>query len=326
MTSKATPTRRWRRRCSPRSASPRTRTRTRNRESRNPPGRALPARTPARTPAAGPACVSPRGALDALVSALKHTHGRDVTREQARALVGETRDSHAYAVSESSSRSVDDVSSETGDTRSREKESAVDVGAVTTFTHVPTRREFRARRLAVGETGAAAPASGPPLWHAACAAAEGAGAPAVAAAARKLLKLGADPGRGRLEARTLPARDARAGHVRGRAPRARAQHPLFAARPRLVARERNRQRSREGSVEARRRLFRLLRRFVVSGLAETRLGRSRPAGGAARAGRVRGGGRAGPGAVPGDERGPERGLGRRCLPRSGRADSALGRR
>ena len=72
------------------------------------------------------------------------------------------------------------------------REPAVDIGAVTTFAHVPTKREYRARRLVVGETGAAAPASGPPLWHAACAAVEGAGAPAVAVA-RKLLSLGADP-------------------------------------------------------------------------------------------------------------------------------------
>ncbi len=163
------------------------------------------------------------GRLDALVSALKHTHGRDVTREQARALVGETRDSHAYAVSESSLRSADDVSSETGDTRSREKEPAVDVGAVTTFAHVPTRREFRARRLAVGETGAAAPASGPPLWHAACAAAEGAGAPAVAAA-RKLLKLGADPDAvGSRPGHCLPGTPALAMCVA--ALRGRARHP-----------------------------------------------------------------------------------------------------
>jgi hypothetical protein len=163
------------------------------------------------------------GRLDALVSALKHTHGRDVTREQARALVGETRDSHAYAISESSLRSADDVSSETGDTRSREKEPAVDVGAVTTFAHVPTRREFRARRLAVGETGAAAPASGPPLWHAACAAAEGAGAPAVAAA-RKLLKLGADPDAvGSRPGHCLPGTPALAMCVA--ALRGRARHP-----------------------------------------------------------------------------------------------------
>ena len=87
------------------------------------------------------------GRLDALVSALKHTHGRDVTREQARALVGETRDSHAYAVSESSLRSADDVSSETGDTRSREKEPAVDVGAMKV---VELRDELRIRSLAQG--------------------------------------------------------------------------------------------------------------------------------------------------------------------------------
>ena len=106
--------------------------------------------------------------------------------------------------------------------------------------------------------------------------------------------------------------------LRGRAP------PLFAARPRLVARERNRQRSREGSVEARRRLFRLLRRFVVSGLAETRLGRS---GGVARGARARGprSRRRSCGAWSGSWRRTRTGTRARKAvpPRSGRADRLL---
>ena len=104
-------------------------------------------------------------------------------------------------------------------------EPAVDIGAVTTFSHVPTAREYRARRLAVGYTGdeTAAPASGPPVWHAACAAAEGAGAPAVAVA-RKLLKLGADPDAvGSRPGHCLPGTPALAMCVA--ALRGRARHP-----------------------------------------------------------------------------------------------------
>jgi hypothetical protein len=104
-------------------------------------------------------------------------------------------------------------------------EPAVDIGAVTTFSHVPTKREYRARRLAVGDTGdtTAAPASGPPVWHAACAAAEGAGAPAVAVA-RKLLKLGADPDAvGSRPGHCLPGTPALAMCVA--ALRGRARHP-----------------------------------------------------------------------------------------------------
>ena len=104
-------------------------------------------------------------------------------------------------------------------------EPAVDIGAVTTFSHVPTKREYRARRLAVGDTGdtTAAPASGPPVWHAACAAAEGAGAPAVAVA-RKLLKLGADPNAvGSRPGHCLPGTPALAMCVA--ALRGRARHP-----------------------------------------------------------------------------------------------------
>jgi hypothetical protein len=45
--------------------------------------------------------------VDELVRTLSTRYGFDVTREQVRALVGETRDSHVYAVSESSLRSAD---------------------------------------------------------------------------------------------------------------------------------------------------------------------------------------------------------------------------
>lgn len=72
----------------------------------------------------------------------------------------------------------------------------------TTFTHVPTLEEYRQRRVVTGHVsdaenekrekpGTLKPC-GPHLWHAACAAAEGAGVPAVAVL-KKLLKLGANP-------------------------------------------------------------------------------------------------------------------------------------
>ena len=61
----------------------------------------------------------------------------------------------------------------------------VDASLASEFTHAPTAEEYKSRRVAPGECGANASrapftASGPPLWQAACAAAEGAGAPAVA--------------------------------------------------------------------------------------------------------------------------------------------------
>ena len=72
----------------------------------------------------------------------------------------------------------------------------VDVSLDSEFTHAPTAEEYRTRRVAPGECGAdssRAPfaASGPPLWQAACAAAEGAGAPAVAIF-RAILRAGGD--------------------------------------------------------------------------------------------------------------------------------------
>ena len=164
--------------------------------------------------------------IDELLRSLKNAHGRDVTREEARALVGETRESHAYYADSESSASRSDVAArdaDAGDAAYAAYTPAVDIGAVTTFAHVPTKREFRTRRLVVGETGAAAPASGPPLWHAACAAAEGAGAPAVAVAL-KLLKLGADPDAvGSRPGHCLPGTPALAMCVA--ALRGRARHP-----------------------------------------------------------------------------------------------------
>jgi hypothetical protein len=89
--------------------------------------------------------------------------------------------------------------------------SLVDVDAVTLFTHVPSLGEYRRRRVVCGDVDDDASTShatrqsekengspeteskpnGPHLWHAVCAAAEGAGSPAVAVAL-KLLNLGAN--------------------------------------------------------------------------------------------------------------------------------------
>ena len=72
----------------------------------------------------------------------------------------------------------------------------VDASLASEFTHAPTAEEYKSRRVAPGECGANASrapftASGPPLWQAACAAAEGAGAPAVAIF-RAILRAGGD--------------------------------------------------------------------------------------------------------------------------------------